>query len=144
MVGGSREHDEPNPVGEYAMSCLGRERMYEHFSRTQGTPMALVRLNYAHELRYGVIVDMAQQIWAEQPIDVTMGNFNGGTGRFINQGTFTKASSTRTLIGEGTAMDFENTGTLNVDAGYLRLSSSRVSSTCLKTSAKLPAWKRWR
>ena len=75
-LGGAREEDPVGPIGEYAMSCLGRERMYEHFSRTQGTPMALVRLNYAHELRYGVIVDMAQQIWAEQPIDVTMGNFN--------------------------------------------------------------------
>lgn len=71
-----------------------------------------------------------QGSWVDQsPNDVTMGNFNGGTGRFLNQGTFTKASNTRTLIGEGSAMDFENTGTLNVEAGYLRLSSSRVSST---------------
>jgi hypothetical protein len=71
-----------------------------------------------------------QGSWVDQsPTNVTLGNFNGGSGRFVNQGTFTKASSTRTLIGEGTAMDFENTGTLNVDAGYLRLSSSRVSST---------------
>lgn len=71
-----------------------------------------------------------QGTWVDQsPNDVTMGNFNGGTGRFVNSGTFTKASTTRTLIGEGTGMDFENTGTLNVDAGFLRLSSSRVSST---------------
>jgi hypothetical protein len=71
-----------------------------------------------------------QGTWVDQsPNDVTFGNFNGGSGRFVNQGTFTKASSTRTLIGEGTGMAFENTGTLNVDAGYLRLSSSRVSST---------------
>lgn len=71
-----------------------------------------------------------QGSWVDQaPNDVTMGNFNGGTGRFLNQGTFTKASNTRTLIGEGTGMEFENTGTLNVEAGYLRLSSSRVSST---------------
>lgn len=68
--------------------------------------------------------------WVDQsPNDVTMGNFNGGSGRLLNQGTFTKATTSRTLIGEGSAMDFENTGTLNVDAGYLRLSSSRVSST---------------
>ncbi len=71
-----------------------------------------------------------QGTWVDRsPNDVTMGNFNGGTGRFLNQGTFTKASTSRTLIGEGTGMDFENTGTLNVEAGYLRLSSSRVSST---------------
>lgn len=68
--------------------------------------------------------------WIDQsPNDVTFGNFNGGTGRFVNSGTFTKTSSSRTLIGEGTAMEFANTGTLNVDAGFLRLSSSRVSST---------------
>ena len=54
--GGSRETDPLNPVGEYAMSCLGRERMFEHFSRTFGTPMAILRLNYATELRYGVLV----------------------------------------------------------------------------------------
>ncbi len=47
--GGSREGDTPNPDGEYAISCLGRERIFEHFSRTQGTPMATIRLNYAVE-----------------------------------------------------------------------------------------------
>ena len=55
--GGSVETDSPAPMGEYAMSCLGRERMFEHFSRTQGTPVALIRLNYACDLRYGVLVD---------------------------------------------------------------------------------------
>lgn len=68
--------------------------------------------------------------WIDQsPNDVTIANFNGGSGRFLNTGTFTKASTTRTLIGEGSAMDFENTGTLKANAGYLRLSSSRVVST---------------
>ena len=71
-----------------------------------------------------------QGSWVDQaPANVTLGNFNGGTGRFLNQGSFTKASNTRTLIGEGTSLIFENTGSINVDAGYLRLSSSRVSST---------------
>jgi nucleoside-diphosphate-sugar epimerase len=74
--GGSRETDAPNPVGEYAMSCLGRERMFEHFSRSNGTPVALIRLNYACELRYGVLVDLAQKVWAGQPVDVSMGGFN--------------------------------------------------------------------
>lgn len=76
VLGGARESDSTAPIGEYAQSCLGRERMYEHFSRTQQTPMSIVRLNYANELRYGVIVDIAQQVWNGQPIDVTMGNFN--------------------------------------------------------------------
>lgn len=76
VAGGSQEHDEPGPVGEYAMSCLGRERMYEHFCHTQGTPLSIVRLNYANELRYGVIVDLAQQVWRDEPINLAMGNFN--------------------------------------------------------------------
>ncbi|MBI5773020.1 MAG: NAD-dependent epimerase/dehydratase family protein [Verrucomicrobia bacterium] len=74
--GGSREVDLPNPVGEYAMSCLGRERIFEHFSRTLNIPVALIRLNYACELRYGVLVDIAQQVWSNKPVDTTMGYLN--------------------------------------------------------------------
>lgn len=74
--GGSVEADGPEPVGEYAMSCLGRERIFEHFSRQLEIPMSIIRLNYATELRYGVLVDLAQQIRAGEPIDLAMGNFN--------------------------------------------------------------------
>jgi len=74
--GGSVETDDLQPVGEYAMSCLGRERMFDYFSRTYGTPTSIIRLNYAVELRYGVIVDLAQRIAANQPIDLSMGTFN--------------------------------------------------------------------
>ena len=74
--GGSIETDTPQPVGEYAMSCLGRERMFEHFSRTLGIPVVLLRLNYACELRYGVLVDLARRIWTGQPVDLGMGWFN--------------------------------------------------------------------
>ncbi len=74
--GGSIETDIPQPVGEYAMSCLGRERLFEHFSRTLGIPVVLLRLNYACELRYGVLVDLARRIWTGQPVDVGMGWFN--------------------------------------------------------------------
>jgi nucleoside-diphosphate-sugar epimerase len=74
--GGSVETDPPRPVGEYAMSCLGRERMFEHFSGEAGIPTALVRLNYAVEMRYGVLADLARRVRAGEPIDVTMGYFN--------------------------------------------------------------------
>src|SRR5579884_2281353 len=74
--GGSCESDTPNPVGEYAMSCLGRERIFEYFSRTFGTRMALIRLNYACDLRYGVLVDVARRIWSGQMIDLSMGYLN--------------------------------------------------------------------
>ena len=74
--GGSAENDPPGPVGEYAMSCLGRERILEHFGRTMSTPMALLRLNYAVEMRYGVLLDVARRVWAGEAIDVTMGSAN--------------------------------------------------------------------
>jgi nucleoside-diphosphate-sugar epimerase len=74
--GGSREGDPLNPVGEYAMSCLGRERIFEHFSKKFGTPVALLRLNYACELRYGVLVDLARQIWDGNAVPLGVGYFN--------------------------------------------------------------------
>jgi len=74
--GGSKETDPPGPIGEYAMSCLGRERVFEHFSRTLGIPVAIVRLYYAHELRYGVLVDLAHKVLAGEEIDVSMGYVN--------------------------------------------------------------------
>src|SRR5437763_1358137 len=73
---GSRETDPLNPLGDYAMSCLGRERIFEHFSRALKIPTAIIRLNYATELRYGVLVDIARRVWDRYPIDVSMGHVN--------------------------------------------------------------------
>src|SRR5262249_46250455 len=75
-LGGSVESDPLQPVGEYALSCLGRERLAEYCSRTWETPMALLRLNYAAEPRYGVLVDLAQRVLAGQAVDLAMGFFN--------------------------------------------------------------------
>jgi uncharacterized protein YbjT (DUF2867 family) len=75
-LGGSVEEDPPHPAGDYALSCLGRERIFEHFSRVQQTPVALLRLNYASELRYGVLVDLAQRVREGRPIDLAMGHLN--------------------------------------------------------------------
>lgn len=74
---GAQETDRPEPVGEYAQSCLGRERIFEHFSRKDGTRVCLIRLNYALDLRYGVLHDLARTIWAGRPVDRTVGYFNG-------------------------------------------------------------------
>ncbi|MCX6914497.1 MAG: NAD-dependent epimerase/dehydratase family protein, partial [Verrucomicrobia bacterium] len=74
--GGARETDPPAPLGEYAMSCLGRERIFEHFSRTLGLPVALIRLNYACDLRYGVLVDLARKVLLGAQVDLSMGWFN--------------------------------------------------------------------
>jgi dTDP-4-dehydrorhamnose reductase len=74
--GGSREADALNPLGEYAMSCVGRERIFEHFSRSNRTKMSILRLNYAAELRYGVLLDIAQRVNAERAVPLSMGYLN--------------------------------------------------------------------
>jgi nucleoside-diphosphate-sugar epimerase len=74
--GGSRETDEPAPVGEYAYSCLARERLFTAAARRHGAPTAIVRLNYAHDLRYGVLTDLAGRLIRAEPIDLAMGYVN--------------------------------------------------------------------
>jgi nucleoside-diphosphate-sugar epimerase len=74
---GSAETDPLTPRGEYANSCVGRERLLGFYSRKAGTPVVLIRLSYALDLRYGVVVDVARKVYAGLPVDVTMGYANG-------------------------------------------------------------------
>jgi len=74
--GGSIETDGPQPRGEYAQSCLGRERLFEFFSREYGTKCLIFRLNYAVDLRYGVLVDVARKVYEGRAVDLTVGHFN--------------------------------------------------------------------
>lgn len=74
--GGSRETDPLAPVGEYAWSCLARERIFTAAAQRHLTPTAIVRLNYAHDLRYGVLSDLATRILAGEPIDLATGYVN--------------------------------------------------------------------
>lgn len=74
--GGSKESDPTGPIGEYAQSALARERIFEYFCRAQQTPGVILRLNYAIDLRYGVLLDVAQKVFDGQTIDLSMGHAN--------------------------------------------------------------------
>jgi len=76
ITGGASEETAPAPLGEYAQSVLGRERMFEYFSARHGTPVTLLRLNYAIDLRYGVLFDIGSKVFEGRSVDVTMGAVN--------------------------------------------------------------------
>jgi len=74
--GGSTEEDEVGPVGDYAVSCLGREEAFLRSSERHRSPLSLIRLNYAVDLRYGVLVDLALKVSRGEVVDLTTGYFN--------------------------------------------------------------------
>jgi len=75
-TGGCTEDEPPAPIGEYAQSCLARERVFQYYSKANGTPVCLFRLNYSIDLRYGVLHDIARPVWAGEAVDVTVPCFN--------------------------------------------------------------------
>jgi nucleoside-diphosphate-sugar epimerase len=74
--GGATEKVNAEPVGEYAQSCLGRERIFQYHSLKNKTPVLIYRLNYANDVTYGVLVEIARAVWEGKEIDLSTGNVN--------------------------------------------------------------------
>jgi dTDP-4-dehydrorhamnose reductase len=76
LSGGATEKQPTDPLGEYAQSCLGRERIFQYFSAKNNTALFIYRLNYANDLSYGVLLDIAKAVKEQKPIDLRMGHVN--------------------------------------------------------------------
>ena len=102
---GCNEDDGLDPVGEYAQTCVGRERVFEHAARERGTPCVLFRLFYAIDLRYGTLVDVARQVHAGQPVDLRAGPVNaiwqGDANSYAFRALALCASPARPLVATG-------------------------------------------
>jgi nucleoside-diphosphate-sugar epimerase len=75
-MGGADEQYLPQPMGEYAQSCLGRERLFQYYASKDQTPVLIYRLNYANDVTYGVLLEIAKSVHEKRPIDVSMGHVN--------------------------------------------------------------------
>ena len=75
-MGGATESLAPQPIGEYAQSCLGRERLFQYYSSVYNTPILIYRLNYANDVTYGVLLEIARSVKEKKPIDLSMGYVN--------------------------------------------------------------------
>jgi nucleoside-diphosphate-sugar epimerase len=75
-MGGADESYTPQPYGEYAQSCLGRERLFQYYAEKNNTPVLIYRLNYANDVAYGVLLEIARSVKEKRPIDLCMGHVN--------------------------------------------------------------------
>ncbi|WP_433943183.1 NAD-dependent epimerase/dehydratase family protein [Paenibacillus sp. SN-8-1] len=113
-LGGASEEHPVGPIGEYAQSCLGRERVFEYFSRENGTPVVNFRLNYAIDMRYGILLEVASAVNEGRPIDLGMGQVN-----VIWQGDANEMAIRSLLIGESPAVTLNVTGPETVSIRWL-------------------------
>lgn len=112
--GGSREHDPLEPRGEYGNAAVARERLFQWASIRFGTPVCLIRLYYANDLRYGVIRDIAENVYNERPVDLSMGFVN-----LIWQGDAVDLSLRAFACAEVPASALNITGPETVSVRYL-------------------------
>jgi nucleoside-diphosphate-sugar epimerase len=76
LMGGADETLTPQPVGEYAQSCLGRERLFQYYSLKNNTPILIYRLNYANDVTYGVLLEVARSVKEKRALNLSMGHVN--------------------------------------------------------------------
>lgn len=119
--GGSTDEQKPVPIGEYAMSTLGRERVFEAAARKYGTRVLLFRLNYSVDLRYGVLSDLARKVLSGEPVDITTGNFN-----CVWQGYANEAALRALLHVESPAAVLNVTGPETVSVRYAATELARL------------------
>ncbi|WP_068619017.1 NAD-dependent epimerase/dehydratase family protein [Paenibacillus tuaregi] len=113
-LGGASEEHPAGPIGEYAQSCLGRERVFEYFSRENGTPVVNFRLNYAIDLRYGILLEVASAVNEGRPVDLNMGQVN-----VIWQGDANEMAIRSLLISDSPAVTLNVTGPETVSIRWL-------------------------
>lgn len=112
--GGCSEEDRPVPVGEYAMSCLARERAFEHAANTYGTKVFIYRLNFAVDLRYGVLFDVAKKVLDGTPISLATPCYN-----FIWQGSANEIAIRGLLHAQSPAFKMNVTGPETVSIRFV-------------------------
>lgn len=137
LNGGSRETDELGPPGEYAMSCVGRERVFRHFSQQHQSPGSIIRLSYAIDMRYGVLHDIGSKVLRGEPIDLSMGHVN-----VIWQGDACSQSLRTLRHGQVPCVPFNITGpeTLSIRALALAFGRRFDKAPILRQEEAPTAW----